>query len=70
MNYTVMFESTPTGYSAYVPDVPGCVAAGETCAQAEVLIRSALKEHVALLRSRGEPIPAPSTMLGTIATDA
>lgn len=70
MNYTVTFESTPTGYSAYIPGLPGCVAAGETRAETELLIRSALKEHVALLRSRGEPIPEPSTISGTIAADA
>ena len=70
MNYTVIYEATPTGYSAYVPDLPGCVAAGETRAETERLIRSALETHVAMLRALGEPVPEPSTASGTIATDA
>lgn len=71
VNYTVIYESTPTGYSAYVPDLPGCVAAGQTRAETERLIRSALGAHVAMLRSRGEPVPEPSTSSGTVtAADA
>ncbi len=66
MNYTVIYEITPTGYSAHVPDLPGCVAAGATRAETERLIRSALRAHVALLQSRGEPVPAPSTSSGTV----
>lgn len=66
MNYTVIYESTPTGYSAYVPDLPGCVAAGETRAETERLIRSALRAHVAMLRSHGEPVPKPNTSSGTV----
>lgn len=68
MNYTVIFESTPTGYSAYVPDLPGCVAAGASRAETERLIQSALRAHVAMLRSRGEPVPKPSTSSGTVTT--
>lgn len=70
MNYTVIYEATPTGYSAYVPDLPGCVAAGDTRAETERLIRSALQSHVAMLRSWGEPVPEPSTASGTVTTDA
>ncbi len=65
MNYTVIYETTPTGYSAYVPDLPGCVAAGDTRAETERLIRSALQAHIAMLRSRGEPVPQPRTSSGT-----
>lgn len=65
MNYTVIYESTSTGYSAYVPDLPGCVAAGETRAETEGLIRSALESHVALLRLRGEAVPEASTLSGS-----
>lgn len=67
MNYTIIYETTPTGYSAYVPDLPGCVAAGETRAETERLIRSAVRAHVSTMRARGEPIPAPSTWSGTAA---
>jgi predicted RNase H-like HicB family nuclease len=67
MNYTVIYESTPTGYSAYVPDLPGCVAAGATRLETERLIQSALRDHVAMLRERGERVPEPSTSSGTVA---
>jgi predicted RNase H-like HicB family nuclease len=71
VNYTVIYERTPTGYSAYLPDLPGCVAAAKTRAEAERLIQSALRAHVAMLRSRGEPVPPPSTSSGTAsATEA
>lgn len=69
MNYTVIYEATPTGYSAYVPDLPGCVAAGETRAETERLIRSALRAHVAMLRARGEPVPEPTTLSGIAGTE-
>jgi predicted RNase H-like HicB family nuclease len=67
MNYTVIYESTPTGYSAYVPDLPGCVAAGATRAETERLIQSALRDHVAMLRELGQRVPEPSTSAGTVA---
>lgn len=67
MNYTVIYEATPTGYSAYVPDLPGCVAAGKTRAEVERLIRSAIRSHVEMMRSLGEPIPSASTWSDTVA---
>lgn len=59
MNYTVIYEPTPTGYSAYVPDLPGCVAAGKIRSEVERLIRSAIRSHVVVMRSMGERVPAP-----------
>ena len=67
MNYTIVYETTPTGYSAHVPDLPGCVAAGKTRVETERLIRSAVRSHVSMMRSRGETIPSPSTWSGTAA---
>lgn len=67
MNYTVIYEATPTGYSAYVPDLPGCVAAGGTHAEVQRLIRSAIRSHLKVMRSLGGPIPQPSTWSGTVA---
>jgi len=71
MDYTVIYEETPTGYSAYLPDLPGCVAAGATRAEVERLIQSAVKMHLEGMREDGEPLPSPSTRAGTvnIATD-
>jgi predicted RNase H-like HicB family nuclease len=67
MKYTVIYETTGTGYSAYVPDLPGCVAAGSTRAEVERLIQSAVREHVRILRERGEPVPPPTTEYGSVA---
>lgn len=66
MDYTVIYEETPTGYSAYLPDLPGCVAAGATRAEVERLIRSAVALHLDAMREGGEPLPRPSTLAGTV----
>lgn len=66
MDYTVIYEETPTGFSAYLPDLPGCVAAGATRAEVERLIRSAVKMHLEAMREDGEPMPRPSTVAGTV----
>ncbi|MGH7419010.1 MAG: type II toxin-antitoxin system HicB family antitoxin [Candidatus Rokuibacteriota bacterium] len=61
MQYAVVFEKTGTGYSAYVPDVPGCVAAGSTRSEVARLIRGALQMHLEAMREDGDPIPPPTT---------
>jgi predicted RNase H-like HicB family nuclease len=54
--YLVIIEPSATGYGAYVPDVPGCIAVGETRAEVEQLIREALEAHLELMVEIGEPI--------------
>lgn len=66
MDYTVIYEETPTGFSAYLPDLPGCVAAGATRAEVERLIRSAVEMHLEAMRDAGEQLPMPSTRAGTV----
>ena len=61
MTYTAIIEKTSSGYSAYLPDLPGCVAAADTQKETEALIREAVTLHLELLRSNGEPIPEPLT---------
>ena len=61
MKYTVVIEKTGNGYSAYVPDLLGCVAAGDTREETEELIREGIAYHLAMLRETGEPIPEPET---------
>jgi Uncharacterized conserved protein len=61
MKYAVVVERSPSGFAAYVPDLPGCVAAGGTRAEVEGLIREAIRFHVDGLRQDGEPIPEPTT---------
>lgn len=70
MQYTVIVERGPTSWGAYVPDLPGCVAAGETREEALQLIREALELHIEGLREQGEAIPEPHSFSDLIEVDA
>jgi len=59
MRYAVVIESAGSNFSAYVPDLPGCVATGATIAETEVAIREAIEFHLDGLREDGSPIPPP-----------
>ena len=59
--YPVIIERTGTGYSAYSPDVCGCVAVGDTEAETRRNFQDALVEHFQAMREVGEPIPEPHT---------
>ena len=58
--YTVFFEPTSTGYSAHVPDLPGCVGAASTLEETRELMREAIRFHVDGMRMHGEVVPAPT----------
>lgn len=60
MRYAVVIEKARGNYSAYVPDLPGCIATGATVAEVEAEIREAIVFHVEGLREDGLPIPPPS----------
>ncbi len=60
MKYAVVFERTPSNYSAYVPDLPGCVATGTSRQDVERCIREAIVLHLEGLRSEKENVPKPS----------
>jgi predicted RNase H-like HicB family nuclease len=61
MDYIVVIEPANDGsYSAYVPDLPGCVACGETLDEVKHLIEEAVQLHIDSLRTHGEAIPAAS----------
>jgi predicted RNase H-like HicB family nuclease len=60
--YGVICEKTGTGYSAYVPDLPGCITTGSTREETERLIREAIEFHLAGMCEDGEPIPEPTTV--------
>ena len=70
MKYVVVYEQTPNNYSAYVPDLPGCVAAGKTREETERLIREAIAFHLEGLRESDEPIPEPGTWTETVEVSA
>ena len=57
MKYAVIYEKTSTGYSAYVPDLPGCIATGKTLAETTELMRGAIEMHLDAMREDGDPIP-------------
>lgn len=64
MNYAVVFEKGDTSYGAYVPDLPGCVAVGETLEEVKALIGEAIEFHLEGMQSEGLPIPEPITQPG------
>ena len=62
MRYAVIYEKGTTSYGAYIPDLPGCVAAAETLEEAKRVIREAVALHLEGLRADGDPIPPPTSM--------
>jgi predicted RNase H-like HicB family nuclease len=63
MRYAIVIEKAPGNYSAYVPDLPGCVATGATVAEVEAEIRDAIVFHLEGLREDGLPVPAPDSQV-------
>ena len=61
MRYMVVIEKGPTSYGAFVPDLPGCIAVGETEAETLTLIEEAIQFHVGDMRSGGLQIPVPAS---------
>lgn len=61
MRYAIVIENAGGNYSAYVPDLPGCVATGATIQETEQAIRGAIEFHLEGLREDGNPIPPPSS---------
>jgi len=61
MRYAIVIEKAEGNYSAYVPDLPGCIATGATVQEVESQIREAIEFHLEGLREDGLPIPAPAS---------
>lgn len=59
--YLIVIEETSTGFSAYSPDLPGCVSTARTREQVELNMRESLEFHVEGLRDDGQPVPRPRT---------
>ena len=66
MKYAVVFEKGPTSYGAYVPDLPGCVAVGDTLEEVERLIQEAIQFHIEGMREDGDTIPEPTSTVKEI----
>jgi predicted RNase H-like HicB family nuclease len=68
--YVVVSEGDDEpGYSAYSPDLPGVVAAGQTRSETERLMVEAMAEHIALLREQGQPVPEPARAADVVILD-
>jgi predicted RNase H-like HicB family nuclease len=63
MKYAVVIEKAEGNYSAYVPDLPGCVATGFTVGDVEIEIREAIEFHLEGMREDGVTLPAPSSQV-------
>ncbi|MEO7971985.1 MAG: type II toxin-antitoxin system HicB family antitoxin [Thermoanaerobaculia bacterium] len=61
MQYLVVIEKGDSSFGAYVPDLPGCIAAAETEDEVRVLIREAIAFHIEGLKEDGTPVPLPSS---------
>jgi predicted RNase H-like HicB family nuclease len=61
MVYAIVIEKSTANYGAYVPDLPGCIATGDTLEETEQNIREAITFHLEGLREEGLPIPQPSS---------
>jgi predicted RNase H-like HicB family nuclease len=60
MKYLVVYEKGPTSWGAYVPDLPGCAAVGDSREEVRALIKDTIEMHLKAMREDGDPIPEPS----------
>ena len=70
MRYAVVIEKGATSLGAYVPDLPGCVAVGETREEVERLIQEAIEFHLDGMRADGLPIPEPTSVVVEVEVSA
>ena len=66
MKYLIILEKTSTGFSAYSPDLPGCVSTGDTPEETEANMREAMESHIEVMREDGLPIPVPQTRVSYV----
>ena len=70
MEYLVVIEKGPKSYGAYVPDLPGCAAVGDSRREVLRLIREGISLHIEAMREAGEPVPHPTSKSELIKVDA
>ena len=70
MQYLVVIERGPGSFGAYVPDLPGCVAAADTREEVTTLIHEAIELHIEDLRAQGQQIPSPHSSSELVSVDA
>lgn len=69
MRYAIVIEKAAKNYSAYVPDLPGCIATGKSVQETLNNLRGAMRMHVEGLNTDGEPIPDPTTLVDYVDLD-
>jgi predicted RNase H-like HicB family nuclease len=70
MQYLVVIEQGPNSFGAYVPDLPGCIAAGDTREEVAVLIQEAIELHIEDLKAQGHQIPTAHSTSELVSVDA
>ena len=70
MDYLVVVEHGPSSFGAYVPDLPGCMAVGQTREEVLTLIREAIEFHIEGLKEDGLPVPSPSSSVEVVSVAA
>ena len=70
MEFAIVIEKAEHNYAAYVPDLPGCIATGETLEQTEQQIREAIQFHIQGLREDGQPVPQPTSRVNYVTVAA
>jgi predicted RNase H-like HicB family nuclease len=68
--YLVIFEWAGSNYSAYVPDLPGCISTGKTLEEIELNIKKAIELYLDTLREDGQPVPEPTVLVKAISVAA
>jgi predicted RNase H-like HicB family nuclease len=62
MRYAIVIEKSENGFGAYVPDLPGCIAVGESVIETGKLIKEAIEFHLEGIREDGKPVPEASSL--------
>ena len=70
MQYLVVIEQGSSSFGAYVPDLPGCIAAGETREEVATLIQEAIELHIEDLKTQGQQVPSPHSTGELVSVDA
>ena len=66
MRYAVVFEKSETSFGAYVPDLPGCIAVGESLAETKLAISKAMRQHLQDMKADGKSPPVPASVCAYI----
>jgi predicted RNase H-like HicB family nuclease len=70
MQYLVVIEQGPTSFGAYVPDLPGCIAAADSREEVASLIQEAIELHIEDLKAKGSQVPSPHSSGELVSVDA